>query len=233
VIKSRADLDAYLEDRKSDPAITAGILGIEGAQVLEDHLGNLKAMDEAGFRTMGLTHFFDNEVGGSAHGIGHGGLTELGRAVVREMEERRMTVDLAHASPATIDDVLEMAKRPVIVSHTGVKGTHDSPRNLSDAHIDAIAQGGGLIGIGYWDGAVGEPTFEAIGAAMAYVRDRVGIEHLALGSDYDGVVEVSFDTSELAALTQALMAHGFSDEEIGLIMGGNAVRFFREALPAE
>ncbi len=231
VIKTRADLEAYLEDRKSDPAITAGILGIEGAQVLEGKLENLKAMDEAGFRTMGLTHFFDNEIGGSAHGIDQEGLTELGRDVVREMEERKMTVDLAHVSLAVIDDVLEMATRPVIVSHTGVKGTHDSPRNLSDAHLDAIAAGGGIIGIGYWDGAVGEPTFEAIVTAMKYVRDRVGVEHIALGSDYDGSVNVSFDTSELAALTQALMEADFSEKEIALIMGGNAIRFFMNALP--
>lgn len=233
VIKSRADLDAYLKDRESNPEITAGVLGIEGAQVLEGELANLESMAAAGFRLMGLTHFFDNEVGGSAHGIEQGGLTELGRKVVKEMEERHMIVDLAHASPAVIDDVLAMATRPVLVSHTGVKGTYDSPRNLSDAHIDAIAEAGGVIGIGYWDGAVGEPTLEAIVKAMSYVKERVGVEHVALGSDYDGTIEAPFDTSELAAITHALLEAEFSKEEIALIMGENVIRFLREHLPAE
>lgn len=233
VIKSRADLEQYLRDREADPEMTAGLLGIEGAHVLEGDLANLEAMDAAGFRLMGLTHFFDNEVGGSAHGIEQGGLTDLGRDVVREMERRRMIIDLAHASTAVIDDVLEMATRPVLVSHTGVKGTYDSPRNLSDAHIDAIAEGGGIIGIGYWDGAVGEPTLEAILAAMKYVKERVGVEHVALGSDFDGTIEAPFDTSELAAITHALLEADFSKEEIALIMGGNVIRFMRENLPEE
>lgn len=233
VIKSRADLDAYLEERTRNSFITAGLLGIEGAQVLEGDPANLQVMYDAGFRYMGLAHFFDNEVSGSAHGVERGGLTDLGRAVVKEMEERRMIIDLAHVSPQTIDDVLAMATRPVIVSHTGVKGTHDSPRNLSDDHLKAIAAGGGLIGIGYWDGAVGEPTLASIVKAMRYVKDLVGVDYIALGSDYDGVTQVPFDTSELPALTQALMDGGFTKEEIAKIMGGNVVSLLRGALPAE
>lgn len=233
ILKTREDLDRYLADRGSNPAITAGILGLEGLQVLEGDRANLAAMDEVGFRIAGLTHFFDNEIGGSAHGIEQGGLTDLGQDVVRELEARHMIIDLAHTSSAVISDVLEMATRPVIVSHTGVRGTHESPRNLTDEQLRKIAANGGLIGIGYWDGAVGEPTLDAIVRAMKYVRDLIGIDHLALGSDYDGTIEAPFDTSELAALTQALLDAGFTPEEITAIMGGNAVRFFRENLPGE
>lgn len=233
VIRTREDLDRYLADRAANPDITAGILGLEGLQVLEGDRANLAAMDAAGFRVAGLTHFFDNEIGGSAHGVEQGGLTEIGQEVVRELEARRIIIDLAHTSTHVIDDVLEMATRPVIVSHTGVRGTHDSPRNLGDAHLKAIAARGGLIGIGYWDGAVGEPKIENVVLAMKYVREVIGVQHLALGSDYDGTTEVPFDTSELAALTQALLDAGFSRDETAAIMGGNAVRFFRQNLPAE
>lgn len=233
IVKSRADLRALLKARKSDRRLVGGFLGIEGAQVLEGDLANLAAMYDAGFRYIGLTHFFDNEIGGSAHGIERGGLTDLGRDVVREMEIRGMIVDLAHCSPAVIDDVLAMATRPMIVSHTGVKGTHDSPRNLSDAHVKAIAAKGGVIGIGYWDGAVGEPTLPAIIRAMKYVKDLVGVDHIGLGSDYDGGTNAPFDTSELAVITDGLLKAGFTGEEIRKIMGGNAIELMMKVLPRE
>ena len=149
IIRSRADFEQLLRDRKTSRQLTAGLLGIEGAHALEGDLANLAAMDDAGFHCMGLTHFFDNEAAGSAHGTGRAGLTELGRRLVREMERREMIIDLAHSSPQTIDEVLAMATRPVLFSHGGVKATSDSPRNLSDAHVKAIAAGGGLIGIGF------------------------------------------------------------------------------------
>jgi membrane dipeptidase len=215
-------------------------LGIEGAHALEGDLANLAALDEAGFRYIGLAHFIDNKAAGSAHGKDKHGLTELGRKVVREMEERRMIIDLAHASPRAMDEVLAMATRPVIVSHTGVKGTNKSTRNLSDAHVNAIAAGGGLIGIGYWDKAVGvlddegvagKPSRERIVEAMKYVRDLVGIDHVALGSDFDGTVETPFDASELAALTQSLLDAGFGADEIRKIMGMNAIEFLKRNLP--
>src|SRR5690606_9614838 len=100
---------------------------------LEGRLENIDRMYDAGFRIMGLTHFFDNEVGGSAHGLEKGGLTPFGRRVIGRLEEKKMLVDLAHASRALIDDVLNMAERPVLVSHTGVEGTCPGPRNLTDA----------------------------------------------------------------------------------------------------
>ena len=102
---------------------------------------------------MSPSHFFDNDIGGSAAGVHKIGLTEKGREWVRQMEARHMIVDLAHASAKTIEDVLAIATRPLVVSHTGVKGTCNNNRNLSDDQIRAVAAKGGLIGIGYWDTA--------------------------------------------------------------------------------
>ncbi|QRY79241.1 dipeptidase [Pseudomonas sp. PDNC002] len=231
LIRSRDDLSRYLAAWQKDPKQLAGILATEGLHPLEGKLENIDRMYDAGFRIMGLTHFFDNEVGGSAHGLKKGGLTEFGREVIPRLEDKKMLVDLAHASRPLIDDVLAIAKRPVIVSHTGVAGTCPGPRNLTDAHLRGIANTGGVIGIGYWDGAVCEPSVGAIVKAMRYAADKVGVEHIALGSDFDGAVNAPFDTTGLAQLTQGLAKAGFSNEDIAAIMGGNVRRLLLENLP--
>jgi microsomal dipeptidase-like Zn-dependent dipeptidase len=181
---------------------------------------------------MAPTHFFDNEMGGSAHGIEKGGLTAKGREMIRRMEERRMIVDLAHASARTIDDVLALATKPVVVSHTGVRGTCDNARNLDDGQLRRIAQTGGIIGIGYWDTAVCGTDAGAIARAIRHTANVVGVEHVALGSDFDGAVSTPFDTTGLVQLTDALLAQGFTDDEVEKIMGGNVVRLLLENLPS-
>jgi len=231
VIQTAADLDQYLERRKKEQGITAGLLGIEGAHALDGDLANLDALFEAGFRIMSPTHFFDNQLGGSAHGVNKGGLTEMGREMVRRMEAKRMIVDLAHASPQVINDVLALARRPVIVSHTGVKGTCDNIRNLSNEQIKGIAQTGGVIGIGFWETAVCGRNARAIARALRFTADVAGIEHVGLGSDFDGAIGAIFDTTGLATLTEALLAEGFSEGEIEKIMGGNVLRVLKETLP--
>ena len=178
-------------------------------------------------------YFFDNDIGGSAAGVHKTGLTEKGREWVRQMESRHMIVDLAHASPQTIEDVLAIATRPVVVSHTGVKGTCDNNRNLTDEQIRAVAAKGGLIGIGYWDTATCGTDARAIVKAMRYVSDRVGVEHVALGSDFDGAVKEPFDTTGLVEITEAMLNAGYSESEIRMIMGENVVEFLKNNLPAK
>jgi microsomal dipeptidase-like Zn-dependent dipeptidase len=231
VIESADDLANYLERRSHNGNLTAGLLSIEGAHALDGKLENLDVLYGAGYRMMSPSHFFDNDIGGSAAGAQKIGLTEKGREWVRQMEARHMIVDLAHASPRTIEDVLAAATRPVVVSHTGVKGTCDNNRNLSDDQIRAIAAKGGLIGIGYWDTATCGTDARAIVKAMRYVSDRVGVLHVALGSDFDGAVTEPFDTTGLVKITEAMMESGYSDQEIRMVMGENVVRFLRENLP--
>ena len=231
LIKSKADLRRFLERRKVEPAIVAGLLALEGAQVLEGDVANVQVMFDAGYRMMSAAHFFDTEMGGSAHGIEKGGLTEAGREMLRLMEERGMIFDIAHASPAQIDEVLALATRPVVVSHTGVKGTCDNRRNLSDAQLRAIAAKGGLVGIGFWETAICGTDAAAIARAQRHVVDTIGIQHLALGSDFDGAVATPFDATGLVQITDAMLEAGFSDTEIGQAMGGNQIRFLLENLP--
>lgn len=231
VVSNAQDLDAYLERRRHGGGITAGILGLEGAHALEGDLRNLDALFEAGFRMIALTHFFDNDLAGSAHGVQKGGLTEKGRELVRQLEARAVLLDLAHASPRAIDEALAMATRPVVVSHTGVRGTCDNARNLSDAHLRGVAKTGGVVGIGVWQTAVCGNDAGAIARAIRHAVDVAGVDHVGLGSDFDGAVSVPFDTTRVPLITEALLAEGFSEEDIAKIMGGNVVRLLRQVLP--
>ncbi len=233
VITSAADLQQYLQDKQANQNMTAGLLGVEGMQVLEGKLANIDAMYAAGIRMMAPVHFFDNKIGGSAHGVNKGGLTGFGRQAIKRMEEKHMIVDLAHASPALIDDVLDMASRPVLVSHTGVKGTCNNIRNLSDAHLKRIAAGGGLIGIAVFEPAVCGTDAAATARAIKYTADLVGIEHVALGSDFDGAYTMHFDVTGLPLVVEELLKLGYNEQEIGLIMGGNVRAFLLQNLPAE
>jgi microsomal dipeptidase-like Zn-dependent dipeptidase len=242
IIKTAGDLARYLELRSGRRAeggnVAAGespqvaaLLGIEGAHALDAEVDNVDALFDAGFRMMAPTHFFDNEWSGSAHGVGKGGLTEGGREMVRRMEARGMIVDLAHASEETFRDVLGMATRPVFVSHTGVRGTCDNPRNLSDEQLRGVARVGGIVGIGYWDAATCGTDARAIARSIRHAAGVMGAQHVALGSDFDGAVSEPFDTTGLVEITDALIAEGFSDEEVALIMGGNVLRVLSEILP--
>ncbi|MDX2169802.1 MAG: dipeptidase [Deltaproteobacteria bacterium] len=232
-VRTQAELDTLLARRAADRRVVGALLGIEGAHALEDDLANLDVVYDAGVRMIGPTHFFDNAFAGSAHGTAKGGLTPLGRQLITRMEEKGMLVDLAHLSPRGIDDVLAMATHPLVVSHTGVRATCDNQRNLSDAHIQAIARTGGVIGIGYWDTAVCGTEMRYVTAAMRHVVTLVGDDFVGLGSDYDGATTVGFDTSQLPALTQQMMNDGFSDATIRKILGGNVLRVLRAVLPQE
>ncbi len=232
IVGTAGDLDSYLERRRTDRNVTAGLLSIEGLHALEGKLENVDRFFDAGFRMMGLVHFFDNGLAGSSWGGERHGLTVFGRQVVRRMEELGIVVDLAHGSAKTIDDVLDIATRPVVVSHTGVQATCAGSRNLDDRQIRRIADNGGVIGIGYFEVAVCGIEPSQIVRALRHVADLVGVEHVGIGSDFDGAVRTAFDASGLAQLTQALVSEGFTEEEISGIMGGNALRVIRAVLPA-
>jgi len=231
ILENKADLDSYRARRARGEAVLAAVLGVEGAHALEGDLGNLEKLYDAGVRVVAPTHFFDNDVGGSAHGVDKGGLTELGRAMVKEMEARGMLLDLAHASSKVIDDATAMASRPVIVSHTGVRGTCDNNRNLSDAQVGAIAATGGVVGIGFWKKAVCGTDAAAVARAISHAVGLVGAEHVALGSDFDGAVPMPFDVTGLPLIVDALLSERMSEQDIRLIMGENAARVYGETLP--
>jgi microsomal dipeptidase-like Zn-dependent dipeptidase len=229
-VNTASQLDALLAARQKDTRPVGAMLTIEGLQNLEGKAANLDRLYDAGFRMAGLTHFFDNELAGSMHGLKKGGLTPFGRDIVRRMEAKGMIIDIAHLSHKGVAEVLAMATRPVVSSHGGVQATCKVNRNLTDDEVRGVAKTGGVIGIGYWDGALCDTSPRAAAKAMKHVRDLVGIQHVALGSDYDGATTVRFDTSKLVQVTQALMDEGFSAAEIRAVMGENALRVIRAGL---
>jgi microsomal dipeptidase-like Zn-dependent dipeptidase len=224
LITSRADLQKLVADRRAGSNVVGAMLSVEGLQDLEGKIDNLDKLHAAGFRMAGLAHFFDNDIAGSMHGVKKGGLTPLGRAAVARMEQLGMVVDVAHSSHQSVAEVIAMARRPIVSSHGGVQATCKVNRNLTDDEIRGIARTGGVIGIGYWDAAICSNKPEDAAKAIAYVRDLVGIDHVGLGSDFDGAVTTGFDASQVAAITQALLDRGFSVDEIRKVMGGNVLR---------
>ena len=231
-IRTRADVARLVAARAQGQRTTGALFSVEGLHNLEGDFANLDRLYRAGVRMAGLTHFFDNQIAGSMHGERKGGLTPLGRRVVREMERRGMVIDIAHCSHACVAEVLAMATRPVVSSHGGVQATCRENRNLSDEEIRGVARTGGVIGVGVWDAAVcgTEPADTA--RAMRHIRDLVGIDHVGLGTDFDGAVTAGYDVSRMALITQALIDQGFTDEEIAKAMGDNVLRVLGQTLPA-
>ncbi|MEM7525587.1 MAG: dipeptidase [Pseudomonadota bacterium] len=231
LVRTQRDLERLMARRADGAPVVGAMLGVEGLHNLEGEVGNLDRLFDAGYRMAGLVHFFDNDIAGSMHGVEKGGLTAKGRQAVRRMERIGMLVDVAHLSHLALAELIEFAEVPLISSHGGVQAVCDVNRNLTDAEIRGIAATGGIIGVGFWDGAVCAPTPGATARAMRHVRDLVGIEHVALGSDFDGAVTTGFDAAGMAAMTQALIDQDFSEDEIRAAMGENVVRLLRRTLP--
>ncbi|MGB3005278.1 MAG: dipeptidase [Chitinophagaceae bacterium] len=233
VITNQAALQQFIIDRKSNSKLTAGMLGLEGAHCLNNDLSNLDKFYTAGVRYIGLAHFFDNEWAGSAHGMKKGGLTEEGKKLVKKMDSLHIITDLAHSSVKTIDDVFSLTTGPVLISHTGVKGVCNNQRNLSDEHLLEIGKRNGIVGIGLWETAVCGTDAAATAKSIRYVADKIGVDKVGLGSDFDGAIKTHFDVTGLPLIVTALEKEGFSRQEIEMIMGGNVRDFLLRNLPAK
>lgn len=231
VIKSKTDMKLFLFDRAVDRSLSSGMLGLEGAHCLENDLSNLDEFYKLGIRYIGLTHFFDNEWAGSAHGMKKGGLTPKGIQLLKKMEEMGIAVDLAHSSQNTIEDVFKYFRGAILVSHTGVRGVCDNQRNLSDEQLMKIGERNGLVGVGLWETAVCGTDAASTAKTIRYVADKIGVEKVALGSDWDGAFEMHFDVTGAPLIVTELLKLGFSRDDIEKVMGGNIRDFFLRNLP--
>lgn len=231
LVRSRIELAEFLQRRQSNPTLIGGLLGTEGSHALDGDLANIQRLYNRGFRMMSLQHFFDNKLGGSLHGTSGEGLTQFGRDAVAEMLALGIMLDVSHSSEKVVADTLALSDKPLIVSHTGFQGHCDSPRNISDALMEQIAAAGGLIAVGFWDGAICGNSPATVAAAIVYGIGLVGEDHVALGSDFDGTVTTSFDGSEMVVITQALLEANLSEQQIRKVMGENMLGYLQTYLP--
>jgi membrane dipeptidase len=197
---------------------------LEGADGLEGSLDNLRELHRRGVRLVQLVHFLDNDIGhNQTPPYTDGGLSAFGREVVREANRLGIVVDLAHANTRTILDAIEVSEHPILFSHTGAKARHDADRYLTDEEILAIGNDGGVIGI--WPTAA-MGTIEEMVRHIDHVRRLVGADHIGIGSDLRGMsyIDAFGEEADFRAIIDGLLDAGYTDDEIGKIMGGN---FFR------
>jgi membrane dipeptidase len=256
----------------------SAVLTIESGHAIADDLAMLRMYHRLGVRSMTLTHFRNtNWADSSTDAPQHNGLSEFGRAVVREMNRIGMIVDISHVSDKTFYDTLAVTTRPVIASHSSCRALSDVPRNMTDEMIRALVKNGGVIGInfgaqfvsqkeaevgrrGFASRAAVEPnltgkaldefaakdyldvysvmrpnqaTIEDAVAHIDHVVKLAGVDHVGIGSDWDGISAVPAgleDVSKMPALTALLLQRGYSEQDVKKILGGNFLRVMRQVI---
>jgi len=218
------------------------LLAVEGAHALQGSLALLDAVHALGVRVLTLTWNHANPFAAGCRvvrgGAADGGLTALGRELVLRARELGILIDLAHASPRTVHDVLALEVGPCLVSHTACAALHAHPRNLSDAQLRAVADAGGVIGICFCPAFLG-PNAAAINRRdvarhVRHALDVAGTEAVALGSDFDGIQAHPAglaDPLALADLADDLRRAGLTEETLAAVASGNAARILGQGLP--
>jgi microsomal dipeptidase-like Zn-dependent dipeptidase len=234
VIRNRGDLQRLLDARQAGESVTGGLLGLEGAHAIEGSLENLVLLHEAGFRMFGLAHFFDNEVSGSAHGVGKRGLTTFGRQAVQKAQQLGMVIDLSHASDSAVKWALRESSLPVVFSHSGIRATCEQQgRNLDDRTLRRLRRNGGVVGIGLWPYAICGDELRLFFDAVDHAVKVAGVNHVGLGSDFDGYITTPIDSSQWAHVTAGLLERGYSEKDVRKLMGGNFIRVLMKTLPED
>jgi membrane dipeptidase len=214
----------------------AGVLAIEGGHAIQNNLEKLRAFYALGARYLTIT--WNNStpwaVSAADSRTSTVGLSDFGREVVRTCDSLGMLIDIAHTGIKTIWDILATTKNPIIDTHAGVRALNNNSRNLNDAQIDSIANRGGVIGVVFYPSFLspkGKATIDTVIRHIDYIKSRVGIDYVALGSDWDGIESTPVgleDVSKLPNLTAALLRHGYSIPEVMKILGGNYLRVFKQ-----
>lgn len=212
--------------------IKAIVPGIENGYAIGEDLDMLQEYKEKGVAYITLCHNGDNLIADSARKSEgrNNGLSDFGKEVVKEMNRLGIMVDVAHAGIKTIEDVLAVSSKPIVSSHSSCRALCDHPRNLSDEQIRAIATKGGVIQVCLYAGFINQDEDKAsVLDAVEHIEHiiaLVGIEHVGIGSDFDGDGELigCRNSQDLIRLTIELMRKGYDENELKLIWGGNFLR---------
>jgi membrane dipeptidase len=213
----------------------AALIGIEGGHAIEEDLRLLRQFYHLGARYLSFTHTRHLSWAGSSGEVGQRGLNDFGRSVVAEMNRLGMMIDVSHISDRTLADTLAATRAPVFASHSSCRALANVPRNLTDAQIQAIARGGGVIMVNFYceflTGKKKTPaTIDDVVAHINHIRKIAGVEAIGIGSDFDGIDCAPTgleDVSKFPNLTRKLLEHGYSAKEIHQMYGGNFLRFMR------
>jgi microsomal dipeptidase-like Zn-dependent dipeptidase len=230
LVRTATELGSVLAARSEGRDVRAVYLGLEGADGTKYRLENLGRLFQAGFRMSELCHYTDTPFAASSSGVSGSGLTALGVEAVREMDRLGMLVDLAHASPRTIQDVLGLSSRAPLITHTGCRSCHHDPKCIPDELLVEVVRRGGVIGLGFVSDYVGGRDFDAVIHALLHMIEAVGVHGVALGSGFCALPQ-PIPVDGLPSITDALMRHGLAEVEIGAVMGGNVVRYLTGHLP--
>ncbi|MGB2782684.1 MAG: dipeptidase [Atribacterota bacterium] len=216
----------------------AAILSVEGGEALEGDLGVLRILYKLGVRLLTLTWNQRNQI---ADGIGESrtgsGLTEFGLKVIEEMNDLRMFIDVSHLSETGFWDVIKRSKAPIIASHSNCYALCPHPRNLKDEQIKALADKGGVIGITFVPNFLTQEkrktTVKDVVRHIDYLVEKVGIDFVGLGSDFDGtdVLPLGLESvDKIPNITEELLNRGYKEREIEKILGDNILRAFKKVV---
>jgi membrane dipeptidase len=229
-------LDASDVERVFASGRIASLLGMEGGHAIESSLGALRAFHALGVRYMTLTHNGDLDWADTHAGAHpHGGLTEFGKEVVREMNRLGMLVDLSHTSPAVMNDALDVTEAPVIWSHAGARAVTEHTRNVPDQVLRRLPDNGGVVMVVFnppFVSAREEATLSDVADHVDHIASVAGVDHVGVGSDYDGISQVPRgleDVSTFPALFAELSRRGWSEADLRKLAGENLLRVMREA----
>lgn len=210
------------------------MLGIENGLALEGDIANVEYFARRGIVYITLCHNGDNDICDSAKGCAtHNGVSQFGEKVIAEMNRLGIMVDMSHAGEKSFYDALDISSKPIVCSHSSARSLCDHPRNLTDDQMRQLARKGGVAQITLYPGflrTVGKASIEDALQHLNHAIDIMGIDHVGLGTDFDGDGGVPgiADASEIMNFTRSLLIRRFSADDIQRIMGGNFVRVMKE-----
>ena len=210
------------------------MLGIENGYAIGKDIKNVERFRNRGVVYMTLCHNGNNQLCGSCRDNEEGrGVNAFGEEVIHEMNRVGMMVDISHAGEQTFYDALDISTKPIVASHSSSRALCNHPRNLTDEQMKALAAKGGVAQVTLYNGFLKEEGAATIQDAIAHLNhmvDVMGIEHVGIGTDFDGDGGIigCASASELINFTRCLLKERYSEEDIRCIWGGNFLRVMEE-----